>query len=73
MRSTARVVVVFSVMIAGLVALANMAGARGRLADARAQQRLAALAAMDAALARYDVPAAVQAWWAMNWSWKLAL
>jgi hypothetical protein len=62
MRSTARVVIVFSVMIAGLIALASMAGARGRLADARDPQRLAALAAMDEALARYDVPAAVQAW-----------
>src|SRR5207237_1044595 len=47
---------------AGVAALAAMAGARGRLADARDPQRLAALAAMDEALARYDVPAAVQAW-----------
>jgi hypothetical protein len=62
MRSTVRVVVVFAAMIAGLIALASIAGARSRSNDVRDAQRLAALAAMDEALARHDIPAAVQAW-----------
>jgi hypothetical protein len=62
MRSTARIVVVFAVMIAGLAVLSSIAGARNGAADARDLQRVAALAAMDEALARNDLPAAAQAW-----------
>jgi hypothetical protein len=62
MRSTARIVVVFAVMIAGLAVLSSIAGARSRAADARDPERIAALAAMDEALARNDLPAAAQAW-----------
>ncbi len=62
MRSTARIVIVFAVMISGLVALSSIAGARSRAADARDPQRIAALAAMDEALGRNDLVAAAQAW-----------
>jgi hypothetical protein len=62
MRSIARAFVVVAVMTAGLATVSSIAGARGRLTDARDPERVAALAAMDEALARQDRAAAVQAW-----------
>jgi hypothetical protein len=69
MRKSARAVVVLAVVIAGLAALETIASARVRSADARVRsadardpEPLAALAAMDEALARQDIAAAVQAW-----------
>jgi len=54
--------VVVAMVIAGLAAVSSIAGARGRSAAARDPERLAAPAAMDAALARQEFPAAVKAW-----------
>ena len=62
MRRSARAFVVVAMVIAGLAAVSSIAGARGRPADARDPERLLALTAMDEALARHDVAAAVQAW-----------
>jgi hypothetical protein len=62
MRKSARAVVVVAVVIAGLAALETVAGARARSAEVRDPERLAALAAMDEALARRDLAAAAQAW-----------
>ena len=62
MRKSARAVVVLAVVIAGLATLETVAGARVRSADARDPERLAALTAMDDALARHDFAAAAQAW-----------
>jgi hypothetical protein len=62
MRKSARAFVAVAVVVAGLAAVSSIAGARGRSADARDPDRLAALAAMDEALAREDLPGAVQAW-----------
>jgi len=62
MRRSARAFMVVAVVIAGLAAVSSIAGARGRASVARDPERLAALAAMDEALARPDFPAAVQAW-----------
>jgi hypothetical protein len=62
MRKPARAVVVLAVVIAGLATLETVAGARVRSADARDPERLAALTAMDEALARHDFAAAAQAW-----------
>jgi hypothetical protein len=56
------VFVVVALVIGGLAAVSSIAGARGRAAAARDPERLAALAAMDEALARQDFPAAVKAW-----------
>jgi hypothetical protein len=55
--------VVVAGVIAGLAALSNIAGGGNtRSAETRDSERLAALAAMDEALARQDLPAAAQAW-----------
>jgi len=62
MRKSARAFVVAAMMLAGLAAVSGIAIARGRSVDARDPARLAALAAMDEALARQDLAAAVQAW-----------
>jgi hypothetical protein len=62
MRKAARAVVVAAVVIAGLGAVETIAAARTRSAETRDPERLAALAAMDEALARQDFGAAVQAW-----------
>jgi len=58
MRSSARAFVVVAVVTAGLAAVSSIAGARSRSADARDPERLAALAAMDEALARHDLATA---------------
>ena len=60
MRSSARAFVVVAVVTAGLAAVSSIAGARSRSADARDPERLAALAAMDEALARHDLATATQ-------------
>ena len=62
MRSRVRAFVVLAIAIAGLAALSSIAGARARSAEVRDPERLAALVAMDDALARGDVAAAVRAW-----------
>jgi hypothetical protein len=62
MRSTARGFVVVALVIAGLAAVSTIAVARGRVAEVRDPEWLAALTAMDEALARHDRVAAVQAW-----------
>lgn len=62
MSKAAKVVVVAAVLIAGLAALETIAAARTRSVETRDPERLAALAAMDEALARQDFGAAVQAW-----------
>jgi hypothetical protein len=55
--------VVLAGVIAGLAALSSIAGGVStRSADTHDPERLAALAVMDEALARQDLPAAVQAW-----------
>jgi len=62
MRSTARGFVVVALVIAGLAAVSTIAVARGRSAEVRDPERVAALVAMDEALARNDRPGAVRAW-----------
>jgi len=62
MRKSARAVVVLAVVVAGLATLETVAGARVRSAETRDPERLAALTAMDEALARQDLSAAAQAW-----------
>ena len=62
MRRSARAFGIVAMVVAGLAAVSSIAGARGRAADARDPERLAALATMDEALARGDAAAAVQAW-----------
>src|SRR5690242_14685565 len=62
MRSTARGFVVVTLVIAGLAAVSTIAVARGRSAEVRDPERVAALVAMDEALARNDRPGAVRAW-----------
>src|SRR5207244_12782743 len=62
MGRSARACVVVGMVVAGLAAVSSIAGARGRAVAAGDPERLAALAAMDEALARHDFPAAVKAW-----------
>jgi len=62
MRKSARAVIVLALVFAGLAALETIAAARTRAADTRGTEPLAEVAAMDDALARQDLPAAVQAW-----------
>jgi hypothetical protein len=62
MRRSARAFVVVALVVGGLAAVSSIAGARGRAADARDPERLAALAAMNEALASRDFPTAVKAW-----------
>ena len=62
MRSTARAFAVVALVIAGLAAISTMAVARGGSPEVADPERLAALTAMDQALARNDRAAAVKAW-----------
>jgi hypothetical protein len=62
MRKSARAVIVLALVFAGLAALETIAAARTRAADTRGTEPLAEVAAMDDALARHDLPGAVQAW-----------
>ena len=62
MRKSVRTFVVVAMVTAGLAVVSGIAIARSGSADTRDPARLAALAAMDEALARQDLAAAVQAW-----------
>ena len=62
MRESVRTFVVVAMVTAGLAVVSDIAIARSRPVDTRDPARLGALAAMDEALARQDLAAAVQAW-----------
>lgn len=61
MSRGSRALVIVAAALAGLAAITSIAGARGRSEDAREASRLAALVAVDEAIARQDLAVATRA------------